>query len=427
MTSKSEFIKTTLESYFTFRAGHINTISDFKNDLEANNEYDLVVLESKSQEEIQEFYNEHNSKIPTLILTEEFVNSDIDDFVSLENTKVVIATLSQVERIVHFVSKVLNVNFKESKSKSQSKFIQIGTNLINEYTKIPFDTFIRISSGHKQYKYIKIINADSEVKDSLLEKHKEESLYIQKKDYTYILTDFVEKSGHKRSIEDELLETSFLVDIIPYFIYEYGQEESKIQSATNKIVENCVTLCSKVGETQGIFEDMFKNKLSLRFQNCFLKILFAYQIFERRRELTKANLEKIILTSLFSDISLDDEVLLSITTEESPLFFELSDDDKERVSNHAYHSFEDSKKILKKSTQHKVGESILHHSGSKDGKGFFFDSLKDYNEFDKTIIIISFYVSTYLKDGEPLTTKTAFSYLKKQFANENLEEYQCLI
>lgn len=427
MTSKTEFIETTLESYFTFRITPIKTIEDFKNDLETNQEYDLIILEKNNSEIFLDFYSNHQSKIPTLILANDFKDSDIDEFVSIEASKVVTATLSQIDRIVYFVSKVFNINFKESQSKSKNNFIQVGLNFLNEYEVIPFDVYIRISSGHKQYKYIKIINNDSETKDSLIEKYQDQALYIHKKDYPYIFTDFIEKSGHKKTIEDELLETSFLVDIIPYFIYEYGQEETKIQMMTNKIVANCVKLCSKVDETQKILEETFKNKLSTRFQNCFLKILFSYQIYERRRELTKSNLEKIILVSTFSDISITDENLLSITSEESPLFFSLSEDEKERVSNHAFHSFEDSKKILKKATQHKIGESILHHNGSLDGKGFYFDSLKDFNPFDQTMIIISFYVATCFKEGEPITTKTAFSHLKKQFSKVDLEEYECLI
>lgn len=381
---------------------------------------------SGSAESLLGFYEGHHSKIPTVILCENFSQSNIDEFISLETIHVVKATLQQIERLVHFVSKVFNVNFKTSQGKNIIRYIQVGSNIVSRYDKTPMDLFIRISSGHKQYKYIKIANADSKVEDTLFEKYKDQSLFIDAKDYSKLFDDFISKSG-ARSIEDELLETSFLVDLIPYYVYEYGQEDSKIQMATNKIIENCVGLCSKRAETQKVFEEIFKNKLSIRFQNCFLKILFMYQILERRRELKKASLEKIILTSVFSDISLDNESYLSITNEDSPIFNDLDRNTQDKVYNHAFHSFEDTSKVLKKVTQHKIGDSILHHNGSQDGKGFYTNKLSEFNDFDQAFIVISFYVGTLFKEGEPMTTKTAFGYLKKQFPNDDLGEYECLI
>lgn len=339
---------------------------------------------------------------------------------------IVKATVTQVERMVYFASKVFNLNFKTSQSKISNRYIQVGTSLICEYKIIPIELFIRISTGHKQYKYIKIVNSNTNLKESLFEKYQDQPMFIDAKDYAVIFDQFLEKDN-KKSIEDELLETSFLVDLIPYYIYEYGQEESKIQTVTNKIVENCVSLSQKRSETQKVFEDIFKNKLSVRFQNCFLKILFMYQILERRRDLKKANLEKVILSSIFSDISLAEESYLSITNENSDFFKKLDNETKEKVYNHALTSYQDSGKILKKVSQHKIGESVLHHNGSLDGKGFYQNDLSDFNEFDQAFIIVSFYVASYLKDGEPITTKTAFSYLKKQFPNEDLKEYECLI
>lgn len=373
-----------------------------------------------------DFFQDHQSKLATIIVCENFIDSNIDEFISLETMHIVKATVTQVERMVYFASKVFNLNFKTSQSKISNRYIQIGTSLIYEYKIIPIELFIRISTGHKQYKYIKIVNNNTKLEESLFEKYQDQPMFIDAKDYAVIFDKFLEKDN-KKSIEDELLETSFLVDLIPYYIYEYGQEDTKIQTVTNKIVENCVSLCQKRSETQKVFEDIFKNKLSVRFQNCFLKILFMYQILERRRDLKKANLEKVILSSIFSDISLAEESYLSITNENSDFFKELDDDTKEKIYNHALTSYQDSGKILKKVSQHKIGESVLHHNGSLDGKGFYQNDLSDFNEFDQAFIIISFYVASYFKDGEPITTKTAFSYLKKQFPNEDLKEYECLI
>jgi hypothetical protein len=415
-----------LQKYFTFRLTEIDSHKEFEADLESSNVYDLIVFDEEISEEFNDFYQSHQLKIPTLMITRDKEKSTIDDIETNLSQINQIANCDQVEKYVFFVSKILNINFKFSSTEKSDSYIQIGLNLIKQASELPFDTFIRLKSGHKKFKYTKIAGKGEVLSASLVDKYQEEPLFIQTKDYEKLFNYVMDDEELSKSLEDELLETSFLVDLIPYFIYELNSNVGLIQQTTNKIIENFVSLSMKKSEAYEVFQQIFKNKLSLRFQNTYLRILFMTQIFERRRDLKKNTLEKLILISTFSDISLEDESYFSIMSQEHEHFKELSIDEKNHILNHAYHSYEQNKDIIKKLTHHKIQESILFHHGSRDGKGFYKNNIQEFSEFDQAFIIISFYVANYLRPGEPITTKTAFSYVRKQF-DIDLKEYECLI
>jgi hypothetical protein len=377
-------------------------------------EFILIGDSPKNQEaikKIEDFITQESSLIPLLVLSKDQknrakainINDDLDSDYFLE-----------------FVKEQFVKNDTLKNTKAIPLFVAISTNFLAQYkdTAFPVDFYLRIKQSAEEFQYIKRLHANDIFSDSereQLEKHKISQLYILKNDYKSFLEFSLKLSSQRKKDEpNEIIKSSF-----DYHLTRESLNLVGIDEETQKIVESNISSMEKiVAKNESIvnFLTMLQqNPGSYSYVHSVLLAMISTKVVSQFDWNSRLIKEKICFVAFFHDISIPDDKLAKISTndellEEVTKDFEFEPDSKiknkkynnheiEQVQNHALNSAI----LIEQFDNIPPGISLLikEHHGSKNGIGFCENLSITLQPLSILFLIVENFVGEFLKVERP--------------------------
>ena len=322
-----------------------------------------------------EYFKDNKLTIPILTLGEDkYVN------MSTANEDFVIYSVEEPDDLreaIKLTAEIFNIKASDMANIPTSQYYPIPIEHFSSLLESPSDIFIKIGKGDNS-QYIKRIHAGDGLDIETVERYTNSgvnNLYVESSNRLHFVNALT--ANLLQHLEEEI--TSDNPDVNEDLIQQTIQEtvakniESlgitpEIQKVCNKSMSKMIRECDKLPVINGMIERLINNKASFGFKHTQVATYMAMAIL-RKIDWGKEEQEKTIsFVSFFHDISLKNDSMSMIRSNEELAQSVLSQKNKELVRKHAQKSAE----IIHHYPHMPMGADtiIRQHHGALNGLGF---------------------------------------------------------
>lgn len=324
----------------------------------------------------------------------------------------------------------------QDKAKDLPSFVPINFEFIKSHYKLTFptDIYVRIKISPNEFQYVKRLHKNESFSDTEINNlisHNVEYLYITGTDYPEMLT-----FSLKQIIDDKKVISDTRKKIISQDLnFHITKEAINLVGVSNEVVEAVSKGVSEmelaISENNALSEfikTLKENKLSYSYAHTYLLSIILSKVVASFQWDSKSIRERICYAAYFHDISLKDDRLIQIHSDEE-LYREIPSNEAnknepkkrlytsieiENVNNHAL----DSSIILDKFKEIPMGVSqvIKEHHGMKSGIGFNDQQSISIQPLSMIFIVCEDFVHQFLELKEitkPEVQRIAANLVKK--------------
>jgi hypothetical protein len=321
----------------------------------------------------------------------------------------------------------LGVTLQDGIQRVKPDYIPVGIFYFYEIQKTPCDVFIRIKKAANDYQFVKRINSKDTFDRALIQKYEDQGLkefYIQK-DYIQYFTTFVTNSLVQKlerediTLEDRILTTSYAHEIIMDSLNEIGLEQS-IVDLSEASINSMVKSIRHSPEVANLIKFLFSNKVSYAYQQCHLLALICHYVLTKQSWYRPEHLETLSFTAFFSDVTLELQQQMQISSLRELFESNLSEDQKREVMNHAH----DAVKLLDKHPLFNdyIRTILLQSHGKTDGMGFEDNPGEELHPLSKVFIVADTFTKTLLNPALPSKKQDILPLLAARFTNPSYQK-----
>lgn len=409
-------LKSRLEEALTVEIIEINDIAKAQSLITILPELDCIIANASQLSEntiarIEKYLIEENYSTPLFVLGKATV--------SRKESRLISCSVYSEELFQTIKDQFLKNDTKKSKE-NIPLFIPIDFQFVllhKEYA-FPVDFYIRIKRGEDEYQYIKRLHAGDKFNQEEIErfnKHQVSSLYVQRNDYMSFLKDSVEKN-EKTHVTQEDLQMKSAFD---YHLSREMLSLTGIDEETEKLVKGNVDQMEKsVSDNVSLIHYLNmlkKNPNGFAFAHSMMVALVLNKVVTKFEWESRAIKERICYAAFFHDISLLDDKLSRIHTDDElyrtkTVEYEFSssskikdniyrDNEIEMVNHHALNSA----LILEKFPEVPEGVSqiVKEHHGAKNGIGFNTGQSISLQPISMLFIVVEDFVHAFLAQEKP--------------------------
>jgi HD-GYP domain-containing protein (c-di-GMP phosphodiesterase class II) len=286
-----------------------------------------------------------------------------------------IKVITRINDPDHLTSIVKESLVEELRSDHIREYHSLELKYLDYFHTAPANIYFRLTGeGENEFKYIKLLNEDSDIDRDFRNKYRNKNLkyfFIKDSDREkvhkiltrQILTLF--KEGKNAPAEEK-------VTFDELHVQAYDQLTSLgFTPATTKLaVETTQNLLSSMKNNKNLLNnlnDIYKKGASFSYRFSYMTAIVSYNLISTFPWSNEANIKSVTYAALLNDLSLSDD-FIKIRSEEELKASKLSRADRDLVNHHAVNS----SKILEKirDLPPETFRIVLQHHGSLGGIGF---------------------------------------------------------
>ena len=320
-----------------------------------------------------------------------------------------ISTNFKVDKITTLIKKVMGLSKEDMEQLKMPDYISIPLGHFYLMNVSPVDVYIKIGKkGPKQF--VKRILKGDEFDKSVIERYEKDGLvefFVPKEDRILFMDNLMEQSIAKLKSGDLKEEES--VEIISD-AYEINQELLKDMKVSEHAVKMCrASMESMVATVQNnkkmatLLRAILNNKGSYAYRHSHLICLFGYEVIPKLQwgslEQYQQNYEKLVFVAFFHDILLAEDRLIEIESKRQLYDADLSEEEKQLVSNHANLA----STIVQQYPKSPNGADVIirQHHGQSNGVGFAESYKIGLSAMSILFIVLEYFAGRIIKFESP--------------------------
>lgn len=331
------------------------------------------------------------------------------------------------EILIRQAAQHLGVSLQDGIQKVKPDYVPVGIFYFYEIQGTPCDVFIRIKKAANDYQFVKRINSKDTFDRALIQKYEDQGLkefYIQK-EYIQYFTTFVTNSLVQKleredlTLEDRILSTSYAHEIIMDSVNEIGLEQS-IVDLSEASINSMVKSIKSSPEVARLLKFLFSNKVSYAYQQCHLLALLCHYVLSKQSWYKPEHLETLSFVAFFSDVTLELQQQMQISTMRELFESNLSEDEKKTVIHHAA----DAVRILDKHPRFNdyIRTILIQSHGKIDGVGLEESPGEEIHPLSKVFIVADTFTKTLLNPALPSKKQDILPLLATRFTGPSYQK-----
>ena len=274
-------------------------------------------------------------------------------------------------KIVKKCAAFLNVDAKDMVSKEIDKYYPVPIEMFFAMATSPVDVFTHEDGGIFKF----FLSAKKNINQERIRKcflANESYLFVLSKDRIKFVEDFSKQvfkfiKKQNLSVEDRVKVTGMAFERAHETIKSEGMNVQTIKMA-KAAIESVVTIASSSCGLSDLMDILYDSEESYLYRHSLLISIVSYQIIGEMGWGNKEQKVKIAFAAFFHDITIPDENLCRINSEEELNSYAISEQDKNDVLRHACNGTE----LIKNMPDVPFGVDtiMLQHHGALNGVGF---------------------------------------------------------
>lgn len=406
-----------LNLYVGTKVVHQHNADDVIEYIKKKNKVNLIVSEPAIGDEntilkIYYFIKSQKLNVPIILLGENIKLQN--EVTQIENTK--------WQQVIKQSAKFLGMTAEKMNNLKVPDYYPIPTRNFLPINVLSCDIYMNDPKARGQnLGFAKLIKANVEYETSIIEKailDGVEKLFVLKENrlkFVNAFSDQVAADVNKvyASKDDQMMSTANSFYAAKEMINLTGLTDRALTLAKRTVDDMSATVSSCHGLAD-LWEILERNKLGYVYQHCLMISLMAHYAIPKMEWGTKEQQTKICFVSFFHDITIPEEHLAKIKSEDELAAADLSEEDEDRVMRHSQKAAE----LLKDYPRFPFGSEmiILQHHGALNGYGFTERLDSRITPLAIVFRVIEDYVNELLEQGKDhFDKKQILIKLKKKY------------
>jgi HD-GYP domain-containing protein (c-di-GMP phosphodiesterase class II) len=430
ITSSNQKIINQLVEYLDLDLTEISDLSKLKSLINLLPELDFIIAcsndeNTKELESVEQVLIDSNCEKHLII---------IGNYSRKRNLSIVFNGVLDFEKIKNFINEIIFQNKVNAEKNNLNTFVPIKFSLIEEFktTAFPVDFYLRIKQNAEDFQFVKKLLKNELFSQEDIEKFKKfrlEFLYVTKEQYSDFLK-FAVNLAFSSNVNNEKvnlkdLDYSYHLAAKSLFLMGITEENINLVKQNIEIMDKAI---SKEGALAEYFKLINSNQMSYNYAHSYLISIFMSKVAQAFTWDSKSIREKIIYIAYFHDISLPNEHLAKIHSQDDILSINkskaegLSDREIEKINYHAINS----SLILDQFPEVPIGVSqiVKEHHGEKNGIGFNENMNITLQPLSILFVVVEDFVSKFLDMKNPSIDdiKSMLQKLKTKYNQGNYKK-----
>lgn len=259
------------------------------------------------------------------------------------------------------------LNKLQHKEYKKSDYIKLHIEFLENFKQVPTEISILIND-----KYVRILNKNDTLTDSLIQKYKDKKIkyvYLSKLDRKIFVQTIASTFESNLNSPSKEIDPEQVKETIYKLLSDIGISP-EVTTLANQAVEAVIHKMQTMPNIQQALQELFKNPGGFRFKFNYMTGMLAFTLLNDPSITwaSESNKEAMIQASLFNDTLLEQDEWVKVRTEEDLQKLDVTEGQKDDIRKHA----------LMTSVEYKragifppeASKIIKHHHGNSNGVGF---------------------------------------------------------
>lgn len=312
-------------------------------------------------------------------------------------------------------------------TKKEAKYMPVPIHMFKNFNKAPCEIFIQILKD-KRPNYLKVLHTGIDIDPEFFNNYRKKNvlnLFIKtesRENFSNKMTEllFEKLKESSKSMTDSIEVTKDVHNILMSDLSDLGMSEVAVKLA-NETVTSVLSVLQKSESFVDSLSQLFATSGSYNYRHCYMTSIISYNILKQYTWADKEKFETLVFASFFHDVSLTDELLLKIDSEEDLKAAKVTPHQKNLVLNHAKQSVA----ILenKKDTPTEALRVIRQHHGSNSGVGLNSFISQEISPLTTIFIIAQTFTKKILdNESKKIDAGQVISEIEKELSGPNIKK-----